>query len=139
LREVGHDAIFAMHAIKAFRMLPETATKERVEGVCQLIRAFKPWRDIKPDDSIKPPAFSDAKAASRFVLKEASEAIDRFKGFGQGFAGHMLTFGQSLIEMAANGEVEWAESCRMAFCKYVTVTRMGPQSGDRKIKDHIFS
>ncbi len=136
LREVGHDAIFAMHAIKGFRMLPQTATSERVAGVCNLIRAIKPWRDIAPSDEVNPPAFVDSVAASRFILKEASEAIDRFQGFGQGFAGHMLTFGQSLVELAALGEVGWAESCRMAFRKYVTVTRLGPQAGDRKIKDH---
>ena len=139
LREVGHDAIFAMHAIKAFRMLPQTATPERVEGVCNLIRAFKPWRDVQPDERIQPPPFSDEMAASRFILKEASDAIDRFIGFGQGFAGHMLTFGQSLVELAAMGDVEWAESCRTAFRKYVTVTRKGPQTDDRKIKDHQFS
>lgn len=139
LRQVGHDAIFAMHAIKAFRMLPETATPERVEGVCNLIRAFKPWRDVEPDKRIDPPSFADDVAASRFILKEASDAVDRFVGFGQGFAGHMLTFGQSLVELAAMGEEEWAESCRAAFRKYVTVTRMGPQSGDRKIRDHKFS
>ncbi len=136
LREVGHDAIFAMHAMKAFRMLPESATAERVAGVCDLIRAIKPWRDIKPDDNVDPPPFTDEVAASKFILKEASESIDRFSGFGQGFAGHMLTFGQSLVEMAAMGDVEWAESCRTAFRKYVTVTRQGPQSGDKKIADH---
>jgi len=139
LREVGHDVIFAMHAIKAFRMLPETATPERVEGVCKLIRAIKPWRDVEPDERINPPRFTDEVAASRFILKEASNAIDRFVGFGQGFAGHMMTFGQSLVELAAIGNEEWAESCRTAFRKYVTVTRMGPQPSDRKIKDHKFS
>jgi hypothetical protein len=139
LREVGHDAIFAMQAIKAFRMLPETATPERVDGVCRLLGAIKPWRDVEPDASIDPPPFTDETAASRFILNEASDAIDRFVGFGQGFAGHMLTFGQSLVELAAMGDVEWAESCRTAFCKYVTVTRIGPQQGDRKIKDHKFS
>lgn len=139
LREVGHDAIFAMHAIKGFRMLPELATAARVDGVCQLIGAIKPWRDVAPDEAIDPPAFEDSAAASKFILKEASEAIDRFKGFGQGFAGHMLTFGQSLVELAAMGDVEWAESCRTAFRKYVTVTRQGPQPGDRPIKDHQVS
>ena len=139
LREVGHDAIFAMHAIKAFRLHPETATAERVEGVCRLIRAFKPWRDVEPDERVEPPPFSDTVAASRFILKEASDSIDRFVGFGQGFAGHMLTFGQSLVELAAMGDVEWAESCRTAFRKYVTVTRMGPQAGDRKIAEHAVS
>lgn len=136
LREVGHDAIFAMHAIKGFRLLPRIATAERVTGVCNLIRAIKPWRDVAPQADIDVPPFSDSVAASRFILKEASQAIDRFRGFGQGFAGHMLTFGQSLVELAAMGDVEWAESCRTAFRKYVTVTRLGPQAGDRPIKDH---
>ena len=139
LRQVGHDAIFAMHAIKAFRLLPEIATRERVAGVCKLIRSFKPWRDVKPGEDIDPPKFSDSKSASRFILKEASDSIDRFVGFGQGFAGHMLTFGQSLVELADMGDEEWAESCRVAFRKYVTVTRKGPQKGDRKIKDHAYS
>ncbi len=136
LREVGHDAIFAMHAIKGFRMLPALATAARVEGVCQLIQAIKPWRDIAPSEDIDPPAFADSAAASKFILQEASDAIDRFRGFGQGFAGHMLTFGQSLVELAAMGDVEWAESCRTAFRKYVTVTRQGPQPDSRVIKDH---
>ena len=139
LRQVGHDAIFAMHAIKAFRIMPEMATRERVDGVCRLIRSFTPWRDDKPDDDVQPPPFDDQAAASRYILKEASDSIDRFVGFGQGFAGHMLTFGQALVELAAMGDIEWAESCRMAFRKYVTVTRKGPQPGDRKIKDHAFS
>ena len=97
------------------------------------------WRDVDPADEVDPPPFSDSAAASRFILQEASDAIDRFVGFGQGFAGHMMTFGQSLVELAAMGDVEWAESCRTAFRKYVTVTRMGPQQGDRKIKDHPVS
>lgn len=139
LREVGHDAIFAMHAIKAFRMLPETATPDRVEGACRLVRSFKPWRDITPDESVDPPPFAESAAASRYILKEASAAIERFTGFGQGFAGHMLTFGQSLVELAAMGHVEWAESCRTAFRKYVTVTRLGPKQDARKIPPHQIS
>lgn len=136
LRQVGHDAIFASLAIKGFRMLPEAATPERIDGVCKLVRAMTPWRDIDPDPEVKPPPFSDQAAASKFVIQEASDAIDRFVGFGQGFAGHMLTFGQALVELAAMGDVEWAESCRVAFRKYVTVTRKGPAPGDRKIPDH---
>lgn len=136
LRQVGHDVIFAMHAIKGFQLAPELATPERVAGVCNLIRSFKPWRDIAPDPDVQPPPFTDEVAASRFILREASSAIDRFSGFGQGFAGHMLTFGQALVELAAMGHTEWAESGRVAFRKYVTVTRQGPASGDRKIADH---
>lgn len=136
LRQVGHNAIFAMLAIKAFRMLPSAATPERIDGVCKLIRSFTPWRDVEPDEDVDPPPFSDAAAASRFVLREASAAIDRFMGFGQGFAGHMLTFGQSLVELAAMGDAQWAESCRTAFRKYVTVTRRGPGPDDKRYPDH---
>lgn len=60
LRHVGHNVMFAMHAIKGFRMLRETATLEGVEG---------------------------------------SNAIIRYSGFGQGIADHLLTFGQSMVEL----------------------------------------
>lgn len=136
LRQVGHNAIFAMLAIKAFRMVPSAATPERIDGVCQLIRSFTPWHDIEPNADVDPPPFADGAAASQFVLREASAAIDRFVGFGQGFAGHMLTFGQSLVELAAMGDLEWAESCRTAFRKYVTVTRRGPEADAKRIADH---
>lgn len=136
LREVGHNVIFASLAIKAFRTMPQLATKERVEGVCQLVRSFKPWRDIEPDAEVDPPHFSDESAASKFILQEASNAIDRFHGFGQGFAGHMLTFGQALVELAEMGNEELAEGCRTAFRKYVTVTRQGPEDDARSIADH---
>ena len=136
LREVGHNAIFAMLAIKGFRMLPSAATPKRIDGVCKLIRAIKPWRDVDPSPDIDPPPFADTAAASEFVLREASAAIDRFIGFGQGFAGHMLTFGQALVELAAMGDLEWAESCRTAFRKYVTVTREGPEPGDKPFTEH---
>jgi hypothetical protein len=136
LRQVGHNAIFAMVAIKAFRAMPEAATPERIDGVCALIRSFTPWRDIEPDSEVAPPPFADTVNASRYVLREASEAIDRFVGYGQGFAGHMLTFGQSLVELAAMGDVEWAESCREAFRKYVTVTRRGPDADSKHYPEH---
>ncbi|PQO46195.1 hypothetical protein [Blastopirellula marina] len=136
LRQVGHDVIFASLAIKTFRAQPQWATPERVEGVCQLIRSFKPWRDIDPAADVDPPPFSDEAAASKFILAEANSAIDRFRGYGQGFAGHMLTFGQALVELAELGEEELAEGCRTAFRKYVTVTRKGPEGDARRIADH---
>ena len=136
LRQVGHDAIFAMLAIKAFRLHPEAATPRRIDGVCRLIRSFTPWRDVEPDPNVDPPPFADSAAASKFILREAMAAIDRFVGFGQGFAGHMLTFGQALVELADMGDVEWAESCRPAFRKYVTVTRQGPDADSKRIPDH---
>jgi len=136
LRQVGHNAIFAMLAIKAFRMVPKAATPRRIAGVVKLIKLFKPWHDDPADPKIKPPPFADSVAASRFVLREADAAIDRWVGYGQGFTGHMLTFGQALVELAAMGDAAWAESCREAFCKYVTITRRGPQPDSKKYGDH---
>jgi hypothetical protein len=40
------------------------------------------------------------------------------------------------VELAAMGDVEWAESCRTAFRKYVTVTRLGPDQDSKRIADH---
>jgi hypothetical protein len=139
LRQVGHNVIFAMLAIKGFRQMPEAATSKRIEGVCRLIRMFTPWRDVEPDPQVAPPPFDDTSAASRFILREACDAVDRFAGYGQGYAGHMLTFGQALIELTAMGEVAWAEGCREAFRKYVTVTRLGPEPNARAIPDHPHS
>ena len=136
LRQVGHNAIFAMLAIKAFHMMPHAATRQRIDGVCALIKSMTPWRDEEPDPDVDPPPFADTAAASQFILREARAAIDRFVGFGQGFAGHMLTFGQALVELAAMGDVAWAESCRTAFCKYVTVTRSGPEPDAKPRPDH---
>jgi hypothetical protein len=136
LLQVGHNAIFAMLAIKAFRMMPSAATPQRIDGVCALIRSFTPWHDLEPDADVDPPPFADTAAASRFILREASATIDRFVGFGQGFSGHMLTFGQALVELAAMGDVRWAESCRTAFRKYVTVTRRGPEPDSKRYPDH---
>jgi hypothetical protein len=136
LRQVGHNAIFAMLAIKGLRMMPQAATSERVQGVCRMIRSFTPWRDVAANPDVTPPPFSDAAAASRFMLREASDAVDRFVGFGQGYAGHMLTFGQALVELAAMGDVDWAESCRLAFRKYVTVTRLGPGPDSERRPEH---
>jgi len=136
LRQVGHNAIFAMLAIKAFRAMPEAATPQRIDGVCAMIRAFTPWRDVEPDAEVDPPPFADTPVAAQFILREASAAVDRFVGFGQGYAGHMLTFGQALVELAAMGDVELAESCRTAFRKYVTVTRRGPDGDAKPIPDH---
>jgi hypothetical protein len=136
LREAGHNAIFAMLAIRGFRLLPSAATPQRIEGVCKLIRSFKPRQDVEPDADVNLPPFSDGPAASAFILREASAAVDRWTGFGQGFSGHMLTFGQALVELADMGDLEWAESCRLAYRKYVTVTRRGPQADGKPIAEH---
>ncbi len=136
LRQVGHNAIFAMLAIKAFRMMPRAATPERIDGVCALVKSMTPWHDIEPDSDVNPPPFADAAAASHFILQEASAAIDLFTGFGQGFAGHMLTFGQALVGLAGMGDVALAEACRQAFRKYVTVTRRGPDPDSKPRPDH---
>ncbi len=137
LREVGHNAIFAMLAIRGFRLLPSAATPQRIDGVCKLVRAMKPWHDdVKPVPDAAVPSFKDEAAASAFVLREASAAVDRWKGFGQGFTGHMLTFGQALVELAAMGDMEWAEGCRSAFCKYVAVVRQGPEEADKRYSEH---
>ncbi len=37
------------------------------------------------------------------------------------------------------GDAEWAESCRTAFRKYVTVTRQGPEPDGKRYTEHAES
>ena len=51
------------------------------------------------------------------MLWEAIAVVGRFVGFVQGFSGQMGIFGQSLVELAAMGDVDWADSCYTVFRK----------------------
>jgi hypothetical protein len=137
LRQVGHNAIFAMLAVKGLRLLPSAATPPRIAGICRLIGAIQPWReDVPIDPTVDPPPFADGRACARYILCEAAAARDRFRRHGQGYTGHLLTFGQALVELAAMGEAVWAESCRGAFRRYLTLVRRGPEPGAALCPDH---
>ncbi|MFQ6097464.1 MAG: hypothetical protein ACE5O2_07010 [Armatimonadota bacterium] len=136
LRQVGHNVIFASLALKAFRQFPDAITPSRVDGMCRLIQAFDFVEDIDlgPDDRL--PDFDDDQAFAEFILRETLRTMEVFCGRGQGWSGHMLTFGRALMDLRQLGYAELARRGQHAFAQYVKRTRMGPLDTDKPRPEH---
>ena len=136
LRQVGHNVIFPSLALKAFRDVPEAITPSRVDGVCRLIEAFKTAEDIALDDGDEPVHLGTPETMAETVLAETLRTMAAFDGRGQGWSGHMLTYGRALMDLAALGYGELAEKGKHAFRLYVKRTRMGPLATDKPRPEH---
>ncbi len=135
-REVGHNAIFAALALKTFAQLPDTITPARVDGICKLIECFDTPEDIELDETDEFPAMDTPRGAAEFILAETLAAMERFHGRGQGWSGHMLTFGRSLIDLNQCGYAALAKKGQHAFKQYVKRVRMGPLARDIPRTEH---
>ena len=136
LRQVGHNVIFASLALKAFRQLPEAITPSRVAGVCRLIEAFAETTDIALEEQDAFPSPDTCEDVAEFALREYVRTARAFIGRGQGWTGHMLTFGRALVDLHQLGYRDLAVSGHHAFRQYVKRTRMGPQDTDRPRPEH---
>ena len=136
LRQAGHNVIFPALALKAFRELPEAITPSRVDGICRLIEKFDKAEDITPDERDDMPELEASAPAAEFILAETLRTIEAFLGRGQGWSGHMLTFGRALTDLSAMGYAELVRKGRHAFRQYVTRTRIGPLVTDKPRPEH---
>ena len=133
----GHSVIFPSAALKAFREVPHAATPRRVEGICKLIKCFD---SVKTDESAEIeniPGFDDEAEMVRFIFHEFLGALPRWKGYGQGWAGHLLTFSHALIELSDLGYGNLTKAGHPALRSLISITRRGPREGDRPIPDHL--
>lgn len=132
----GHDVIFSSAALKAFRQVPDYATPARVRGICKLVRCF----DAKEVDSIAMaddvPKLEDQDDLVEFIFWEYLGCLARFKGYGQGWAGHLMTYCQALIALFEMGYRDLAHAGHPALRTMIALVRRGPQKGDRRIPDH---
>ena len=136
LRQAGHNVILPTLALKAFADVPDAITPSRVDGVCRLIEAFQPFDDVALDQAEPIPDFGAREPMAEFILAETLRTIEAFVGRGQGWSGHMLTYGRALIDLAELGYSELAARGHHAFKLYITRTRMGPLATDRTIPEH---
>ena len=136
LRQAGHNVIFASLALKALRNVPEAVTPSRVEGICRLIEAFDTVYDVSAGGADDVPSLDPPEAMAGFVLRETLRTMDAFRGRGQGWSGHMLTFGRALLDLERLGYGEVADHGLAAFRQYVARTRMGPLSSDKPRPEH---
>ncbi len=138
LRVAGHDIILPILALKVFHVVPQAITATRIEGLCRLIDVFDSSpadTPGSPQDAPDPARPSDALAA--MILLELLASIDRFAGHGQGWSGHLLTFGRAVIDLREMGHLGVARRAERAFRRYIARVRLGPLDGDQAQPDHL--
>ena len=135
LRQAGHNVILPSLALRAFEYAPETVTPARVNGICKLIEAFTISEGFeRRDDDI--PDMGPAPEAAEFVLSELPRTIEAFTGRGQGWSGHLLTYGRALFDLRQLGYGALADKGEQVFKLYVKRIRMGPLGTDRPRPEH---
>ena len=139
LRQAGHNVILPTLALKAFRQLPETITPSRVYGLCKLIKSFTVMDGIQVDENDDIPDLDAPQVAAEFMLAEWLEAIEAFHGRGQGWSGHLMTYGRALLDLRELGYGAWANKGQYAFKCYIKRIRMGPLETDKPRPEHPLS
>jgi hypothetical protein len=136
LREVGHNIIFGAAALKAFRQCPDAITPFRVEGICKLIGDFTTTQNVAIEDDDGVPGIADEGALIEFIFNEYLRSVSLYAGYGQGWAGHLLTIGHAVIELSRLGYPDLAARAHNAYRMYIKTMRFGPKETDPHIPDH---
>jgi len=132
----GHNVIFASAALKAFQLVPNAITPLRVQGLCRLIECFDSAKPEISSELEDVPSFENPSVMVEFIFREYLDSLARFKGYGQGWAGHLLTFSHALIELHDMGYTDLAIAGHPALAALVGIVRRGPSKEDRRIRDH---
>lgn len=136
LREIGHNIIFGAAALKAFRDCPEAITPSRVEGICRLIDDFATTQNVTLEEDDGVPGIGDEGALIEFIFSEYLCSVSLYAGYGQGWAGHLLTIGHAVIELSRLGHPDLAAPAHKAYRMYIQTMRRGPAQTDRRIAEH---
>jgi hypothetical protein len=142
LREVGHNVIVGTLALRAFHISPFLLTPSRAAGVATTLRSFAPWPplddgdgvlrgDLEADALALGPEFAceNGPEFAAVVLREYLHAVTLWSGKGQGWAGHMLTYGNAVLDLQRLGYLHLFEKSKAAFRQYCAITRRGPAHG----------
>ena len=135
LREVGHNIIFGAAALKAFRNCPEAITPFRVDGICKLIADFETVQNIALEDDDGVPGIADESTLIQFIFSEYLRTVSLYAGYGQGWAGHLLTIGHAVIELSRLGHPNLAAQAHNAYRMYIKTMRNGPTEKSPHIPD----
>ncbi len=135
LRRAAHNWILASLALKVLSDVPALATPTRMDGLEKLIDKFDQVTTLKNEERIEVPSPKSANAYSAFVLAEFIRTAKRFDGRGQGWTGHLCTFGRALLDLQACGHGDLAEEGRAMMAVYMRRVRTGPLDTDRPRKE----
>ena len=136
LRQVGHNVIFPSLALRALRQLPETVTPLRTEGICRLVEAFSTVADIHLEEDDDIPDIGAPPVAAEFILSELLRTMRAFEGRGQGWSGHLLTYGRALLDLRQLGFGALARKGEQGFRLYIKRIRLGPLDTDKPRPEH---
>jgi hypothetical protein len=136
LRQAGHNVILPTMALKALNTVPEMVTPSRVGGICNLIKAFTSSESLTLNRNDKVVDFSSEPAAAEFILSQLPRTISAFNGRGQGWSGHLLTYGRALLDLRQLGYTRTAQLGEPAFAIYIKRLRMGPLITDIPRPEH---
>ena len=135
VRQAGHNVILPSLALKAFHDVPEAITPARVVGVCRLIESFT-QTDVPMAEDTRFPDITQKALTAEFVLYEFIACTERFLGRGQGWSGHLLTYGQALMDLLELGYLELVRQAEEGFRMYIRRIRFGPQQTDKNHREH---
>jgi hypothetical protein len=136
LVEAGHNIILPTLALKAFRDRPDAVTPERVSGICKLVESFGSPEFPDSGESIEMPPVSDTTAFVEFVLGEFVDCSERFNGRGQGWSGHLLTYGRALTTLHELGTESTLRKAEEDFLSFIHRIRIGPGERDIERDEH---
>ncbi len=122
----GHNVIFLSLALKAMHDLPQAVTPSRIEGLRRTIESLAPRS--KGESDIQVP--ESTSSFSEFVLEEFLGSTEG--GPGQGFSGHLLTYGRAILDLRLLGHEAFAQKCLGAFKLAVRTAR--PRSPGKNYK-----
>ncbi len=128
----GHNVIFLALALRALHDLPQAVTPSRIDGLRRTLIALEPRISGKGDIRI-PESMS---AFAEFVLEEFLGSTEG--GPGQGYSGHLLTYGRAIADLRMLGHERFAEKCLNAFQLAVKTARpSSPGEGYRAERPEV--
>jgi hypothetical protein len=135
VRQAGHNVILPSLALKALRDVPEAVTPGRVAGICRLVEAFE-RSDVPLGPAVDLPSSDDPVRFAESVLGEFTASTERFIGRGQGWSGHLLTYGAALTDLHDLGHHALARRAEDGFHQYLRRIRLGPLDSDTPRPEH---
>ena len=136
LRQAGHNVILPTLALKAFQDRPDLITPSRIFGICSMVEDFTTQATELTTPVSDFPDFEDQTAAAEFILREYIACTERFLGRGQGWSGHLLTYGMALFDLRDLGYLDLARKAEPGFRLYIDRIRQGPQEYDIPRPEH---
>ena len=125
---VGHNVIYPTFALRAFRRRPDLITRTRIDGIGIMATCYA--KD-KPTGQTRPAPFAPV-PFSAWVLESFVKISDIYRGFGNGVPGHLVTYGQAVVDLHDLGYADLARIAETGYRDFVANVMKGPSAQERE-------